>query len=394
MSINELNLNVLESNRKSLSIYVHIPFCNSKCGYCSFVSKVGTDDEKKRYFAALISEIKLQAKKYSKEFVVSSIYIGGGTPSCLDYYYIRDLLSCIYKNFAVRNSAEITIEINPNSVDRTKIREYVLSGINRFSIGLQSISPKVLKAMGRTHTLADYEKTILYLKEQNVRNISTDIIIGYPGQKLSDIKDTISYLIKLQIPHISAYMLQVEEGTKLKKLVDAGTVDLLDENKTVDMYNQVYNMLSKYGYKRYEVSNFALPYYESYHNKVYWNRSDYLGLGLAAHSYVNGARFANTENFAKYYEMIEQNQEVPIEVLKNLSKDEMREEAIMLSLRTSDGLDLNDYKKEFGENLLAKRKEIVSELIKNGFLILTSENKLICTSKGFMVLNEIISQLI
>ena len=394
MSINELNLSALEGTKPSLSLYVHIPFCNSKCNYCSFVSKVATEEEKKRYFIALINEIKLQAKKYAKNYIISSIYIGGGTPSCLDYYYIRDLLSSIYKNFAVRNSAEITIEINPNSVDRTKIREYVLSGINRFSIGLQTTSAKVLKSMGRTHNISDYEQTIMMLKEQGVRNISTDIILGYPGQKLSDIKDTLNYLVRLQIPHISAYMLQIEEGTKLKKLVDGGSINIIDEDETLKMYNLVYDLLSKCGYNRYEVSNFALPYHESYHNKVYWTRKDYLGVGLAAHSYVAGARFANTENFAKYYECIEKKQEIPIDMLKNLSKEEMREESIMLSLRTGDGLDLNEYKTEFGENFLAKNKDKISTLIKNEFLILTADNKLKCTSKGYMVLNELIAQLV
>lgn len=394
MSINELNLGINETAKQSLSIYVHIPFCNSKCSYCSFVSKVGTDEEKKRYFQDLIAEIKLQAQKYAKKYTVSSIYIGGGTPSCLDYYYIRDLLSSIYKNFAVKNSAEITLEINPNSVDRTKIREYVLSGINRFSIGLQSISPKILKAMGRTHTLLDYEETINELREQGIRNISTDIIIGYPGQKLSDVKETINYLVRMQIPHISAYMLQVEDGTKLKRLIDAGQINIADEDDVVKMYEAAYNILTKCGYNRYEVSNFSLPYYESYHNKVYWNRKDYLGVGLAAHSYVGGARFANTESFSKYYEKIEEKKEIPIEVLKNLTTEEQKEEVVMLSLRTSEGIDLDLYKKEFGENFLAKHKGNVSILIKNGFLALTSENHLKVTSKGFMVLNEIISELI
>ena len=135
--------------KKPIGIYIHIPFCNSKCKYCAFVSMVAGEDDKKRYFVDLLNEIKMQAKQYSKHYSVSSIYIGGGTPSCLDYYYVRDLLSCIYKNFAVKNTAEITIEINPNSADKLKIREYILSGVNRFSIGLQSVNPKILKDMGK-----------------------------------------------------------------------------------------------------------------------------------------------------------------------------------------------------------------------------------------------------
>ena len=394
MSINNLGLNVFENGKESLSIYIHIPFCNSKCKYCAFVSTVANEDDKKRYFADLLTEIKMQSQKYSKFYSVASIYIGGGTPSSLDYYYIRDLLACLYKNFAVKNSAEITIEINPNTVDKTKIREYVLSGINRFSIGLQSISPKILKDMGRTHSVLDFQKAVDEIREYGIKNISADLIIGYPGQKMNDIKETLSYLIKIGIPHISTYMLQVEQGTKLKALVDNGSVSLPDDDLVVNMYNYIYETLSKLGYVRYELSNFAKPSYESYHNSVYWKQKDYLGIGLAAHSYIDGTRFANTENPVKYVDTIENKSEIPIEVSKTLTKAELEEEFIMLSLRTKDGLDLEKFKETFNENLAYKKKSTIATLIKNGFLILTSDNHLVCTSKGFLVLNQLIIELI
>lgn len=395
MSISELGLNIDENSAKrSLSIYVHIPFCSSKCAYCSFVSMIASDDDKKRYFEDLVSEIKLQAQKYRSIYSVSSIYIGGGTPSSLDYYYIRDLLSSIYKNFAVKNSAEITIEINPNSVDKNKIREYILSGVNRFSIGLQSISPKVLKEMGRTHTADDYQKAINTIHDFGIKNISTDIIIGYPGQKLQDVKDVLALLIKLEIPHISAYMLSVEKGTKLKKLVDNGSVGLPDEDLVVNMYNYIYNTLTENGYNRYEFSNFAKPTYESFHNRVYWKRKDYLGVGLAAHSYIDGTRFANTENIVKYAQSLEDKKEVPVAISKTLTDEEKKEESVMLSLRTAEGLNLDLYKEEFGENFLAKKKSKITKLIKEGFLILSKDNHLICTNKGFLVLNAIILELV
>lgn len=394
MSINNLSLSIYDTGRKSLSIYVHIPFCNSKCKYCAFVSMVASEDDKKRYFVDLMNEIKLQAKKYAGFYSVSSIYIGGGTPSCLDYYYVRDLLSCLYKNFAVKNTAEITIEINPNSADKTKIREYVLSGVNRFSIGLQSVNPKILKDMGRTHTVQDFENVVAEIREYGVKNISADMIIGYPGQKLSDIKDTIALLLKLQIPHISTYMLQIEQGTKLKALVDNGSVSLPNEDLVIDMYNYVFETLSKEGYNRYELSNFAKPTFESFHNSVYWKRKDYLGIGLAAHSYIEGTRFANTENITKYVSKIENEQEIPVEISKTLSKEEQKEEFIMLSLRTKEGIDLEAYKQEFGENLAAKKKDTIATLIKLGFIILTNDNHLICSNKGFLVLNRLILELV
>ena len=394
MSIGEFSLNIQEASRRSLSLYIHIPFCNSKCSYCNFVSSVASDLDKKRYLAALVKDIKLQSKKYKSFYVVSSIYIGGGTPSCLDYYFIRDILTCLYKNFAVKNSAEITIEINPNSIDKNKIREYIMSGVNRFSIGLQSTSPKILKLMGRTHSAEDFKTAVDMIREQGINNISADIILGYPKQKLSDIKETINFLTKMGIPHISAYMLQVETGTALKKLVDNGSISVPADSTVINMYNYVYKTLSSLGYNRYEFSNFAKPTFESYHNQIYWKRKDYLGLGLAAHSYIDGTRFAVTENLLEYIETLESDRDTPIAISKALSIEEKKEEAVMLSLRTSTGLNLEEYKSEFGENFLAKKKDIVIKLIKEKFLILTSDNHLVCTDKGYLVLNQIILQLV
>ena len=393
MSINKLNLSISESGKDTLSLYIHIPFCNSKCNYCSFVSMVATEDEKKQYFLNLVNEIKLKSKQYRSKYSVSSIYIGGGTPSCLDNYYIRDLLSLIYKNFAVKNSAEITIELNPNSADRGKIREYILAGVNRFSIGLESTSFKILKDMGRTHNLLDFQNTVDIIREYGIKNISADLIIGYPKQKLIDVKESIAYLLKMNIPHISIYMLQVETGTKLKRLVDNGSVGLPHEDLVIDMYNYAYETLTKAGFSRYELSNFAKPTFESYHNKVYWQRLDYLGIGLAAHSYIDGTRFANVENIHEYNSRIEKGEQ-PISVSKELTVEEKKEEVVMLSLRTSEGLDLDAYKAEFGENFLAKQKNKIAALIKNGYLILTNNNRLICTNKGFLVLNALIIELV
>ncbi len=393
MAINKTGLNILEKSKNNLSIYIHIPFCNSKCEYCAFNSMVANSSDKKRYFNDLVAEIKLQSQIYSGYYSVASIYIGGGTPSSMDYYYIRDLLQILYKNFAVKNTVEITIEINPNTIDKNKIREYILAGVNRFSIGLQTTNPKLLKEMGRTHTVEDYEKAVNMIREFGIKNISTDIIIGYPKQKVSQVKDTINYLLKLGIPHISVYMLQVEQDTKLKVLVDNGSVGVPNDDTVIEMYNLVSNTLMTNGYNRYELSNFAKPSYESYHNKVYWKRKDYLGIGLSAHSYISGRRFANTDNIVEYAEKLEVKKQIPITSIKSLTEQEKKEEFVMLSLRTSEGMNLEEYKEEFEENFLSKKKNTVARLIKGGFIILTKDNKLICTTKGLLVLNQVVLEL-
>ena len=379
--------------KKDLSLYIHIPFCNSKCNYCAFVSRVGTDQEKADYIKDLLTEIKIRASEYNEYFKVASIYIGGGTPSCLNNYEIRDILACIYKSFSVKNSAEITIEINPNSVSKSKIKEYILSGVNRFSIGLQSCNEKVLQHMGRTHKVKDYIEVVTNMRDQGISNISTDIIIGYPGQTLKDVEDTLKLLLNLKIPHISCYMLQVEENTKLKKLVDMGLAYVLSEEKVISMYNSVVNTLRNNGYNRYELSNFAKPGFSSYHNQVYWSRTDYLGFGVSAHSYIAGVRFSNTESIAEYHKCIQTLKKPPVSSAQELTIQDQKEEFVMLSLRTSKGLDTDAYMAEFNENFLATRKSKIVALIKSGYLSLEN-NILKATDKGFLVLNRIIYELV
>lgn len=380
--------------KKDLSLYVHIPFCNSKCNYCAFVSKVGTEQEKDAYVKDLIAEIKLRAKEYNEYFSVASIYIGGGTPSCMENYAIRDILTCIYKNFNVKNSAEITIELNPNAVTKAKIREYILAGVNRFSVGLQCANAKILLAMGRTHTVQDFDNTIAAIRDQGISNISSDIIIGYPGQTLKHVQESVEHLLELKIPHISCYMLQVEEGTKLKKMVDSNSVFVVPEEKMISMYQHICTKLKASGYQRYELSNFALPGFASYHNQVYWNRTDYLGFGVAAHSYVAGVRFSNTESLTEYHKYIVEQNKPPVSVAQELKTAEKKEEMIMLSLRTSKGLDTKAYESEFGVSLIASKKEKIATLIKNGYLILDKDGILKATDKGYLVLNRIIYELI
>ena len=379
--------------KKELSLYIHIPFCNSKCNYCNFVSFVGSEQEKLRYVECLKKEIVIRAKEYNKFFTIKTIFIGGGTPSCLRNGSIKDILQTIYKHFTVKNDAEITIELNPNTATKEKIEEFVISGVNRFSIGLQCISPIVLKNMGRTHTLDDFNNAVNLIREQGVSNINADMIVGYPGQSEKDTIETAKYLVSKNIPHVSAYILSVENGTPLQFMIDSGTQKLPKEEKLLKTYQGVVNTLSEAGYIRYEVSNFAKPGFLCKHNLTYWTRNQYLGLGVSAHSYIDGVRFFNTENLQNYCDCIEIKNKAPVSSVTKLTTDEKKEEAIMLSLRTNEGLSTTAYEEEFNENFLAKHKNELASFIKLGLLTIDKQGNIKATPKGFLVLNKIILEL-
>lgn len=379
--------------KKELSLYIHIPFCNSRCNYCNFVSFVASEQEKLRYVECLKKEIMIRAKEYNKFFTIKTIFIGGGTPSCLINGAIKDILQTIYKHFTVKNDAEITIELNPNTATKEKIEEFVISGVNRFSIGLQCISPLVLKNMGRTHTLDDFNNAVSLIREQGISNINADMIVGYPGQSEKDTVETAKYLVSKNIPHVSAYILSVEQGTPLQFMIDNGTQKLPKEEKLLKTYQAVVNTLSEAGYIRYEVSNFAKPGFVCKHNLTYWTRNEYLGLGVSAHSYIDGVRFFNTENLQSYCQCLETKNKAPVSSVTKLTTAEKKEEAVMLSLRTNEGLSTKAYEEEFHENFLAKHKNQLASFIKLGLLTIDREGNIKATAKGFLVLNKLILEL-
>lgn len=379
--------------KKELSLYIHIPFCNSRCNYCNFVSFVASEQEKLRYVECLKKEIMIRAKEYNKFFTIKTIFIGGGTPSCLINGAIKDILQTIYKHFTVKNDAEITIELNPNTATKEKIEEFVISGVNRFSIGLQCISPLVLKNMGRTHTLDDFNNAVSLIREQGISNINADMIVGYPGQSEKDTVETAKYLVSKNIPHVSAYILSVEQGTPLQFMIDNGTQKLPKEEKLLKTYQAVVNTLSEAGYIRYEVSNFAKPGFVCKHNLTYWTRNEYLGLGVSAHSYIDGVRFFNTENLQSYCQCLETKNKAPVSSVTKLTTAEKKEEAVMLSLRTNEGLSTKAYEEEFHENFLAKHKDQLASFIKLGLLTIDREGNIKATAKGFLVLNKLTLEL-
>ena len=377
--------------RKNLGLYIHIPFCEKKCDYCNFVSFCGKDEQKKEYVDLLVKEIEIQGKTH-KNYVVDSVFVGGGTPSCLELGEIKKIFDAINDNFLVTNDAEITIECNPNSLNKQKLLEYKSCGINRLSIGLQAYNNKLLKLIGRLHTKKDFDKAYKLAREVGFKNISADIILGLPKQKIFDVKHELKHLIGLGVEHISAYGLIVEDSTKLAQNLNNKKYKLPSEEKQVKMYDKTKKILQKNGYFRYEVSNFAKPQFESLHNQKYWNGSEYLGLGLVSSSFENGTRWKNTDVFAEYKTAISSGK-IPMQEVEILDKNDRIEECIMLSLRTSFGIDLNKLKNQFGYDLLREKAQQIESLKQNG-LIDFNKNQLFATDLGFKLLNQIILELV
>lgn len=376
---------------QNLSLYIHIPFCESKCNYCSFCSVKATNEQKSKYIENLIKEIQFLSKKY-KDYVVKTIYIGGGTPSCLKLGEISKVSKAIFSNFKIDKNYEFTIEANPNSLTFEKCIEYKKALINRVSVGLQSYDNKILKSLNRIHTKNDFLLAINNLKLAGLENINADIILGTPFLTSHKLRRTLKKLVKLNLTHISCYSLILEENTKLYNQVKNGEIKLPNEDKNVKFYDFCVNFLKKYGYSRYEVSNFAKPHFECKHNLVYWNLDNYLGLGLSSHSKINDVRFNNFCSFESYYNALE-NDKLPIENEIELSLADTKEEYIMLKMRESLGINLVEFNAKFNENLLETKKKQIEFFVKNK-LIEINENNLFATNLGFKVLNKIILELV
>ena len=361
-----------------MGLYVHIPFCSKKCDYCDFVSYSMNIEAQQKYLEALKQEIdSLSLKFSSKKF--NSLYIGGGTPSFVFEGFIRELTKKIFSSFCFVEGFEFTIEVNPSSVSEAKLLEYMQAGVNRVSMGVQCLDAKLLRNLGRIQSIENIDNAFKLLHKMKFINIGSDVMIGLPNQTVKSVKQTIKYLIKQNVKHISVYTLQIENHTLLFDRVQQGKVKPLSDEMCLKMYNMVYKMLKKAGFIRYEVSNFAKPTFESMHNFKYWNEVEYLGLGVSAHSYIGNYRFCNTKRLDKYIENIEIG-ELPIESKEYLNFEERRTERIMLSLRLASGLD-------FKEDLLKSRADSIKSLeemnlikIENGFLKLTEDSYYISNS--------------
>lgn len=378
-----------------LGIYIHIPFCKQKCYYCDFVSYSNKCSEVKEYIESLKKEI--EEFDFSN-YKVTSIYIGGGTPSYIDSIYIVEILSELKEklkcNLIEFKDIEITIEVNPGTVDAKKLNDYKKLGINRLSIGLQSTKNNILKKIGRIHTYQEFLEIYKLARETGFKNINIDLMIGIPGQKIGDLKNTLQDIIKLEPEHISVYSLIIEENTPIEKMLENGEIKLPDEDLERNMYWYVKNTLELNGYNHYEISNFAKLGKESRHNLNCWNQEEYIGFGVAAHSYLNGIRFSNTINVEEYIQHIENNRkEENIQIEESQSLEDKKNEFMMLGFRKIQGVDIARFKEKFIDNPIFLYREKLNKLVEEG-LIEVDLNHIKLTNKGIDLANLVFEEFV
>lgn len=368
---------------RELGIYIHIPFCVKKCYYCDFISYTNSEDKIEEYINSLKEEIKEEVKLLKKEnYIISTIYIGGGTPSYIEPKYIAGIIHEIKKNYIIEPKAEITIEVNPGTVSKEKLEEYKKIGINRISIGLQTTKNKLLKEIGRIHTFEDFLICYNLARKVGFKNINVDLMIGLPKQTLNDIEESLQEVIKLKAEHISLYSLILEEGTALEKMINKKELFLLDEDLERQMYWKAKYILEKNNYIHYEISNFAKDTYESKHNLNCWKQKEYLGFGVASHSYFENKRYCNTNCIDEYCNNIKQNNISKNRTICEIqSDDDRKKEYMLLGLRKIEGINIQEFKNKFIDNPIYLFHKELEELVKEG-LIQIDLNKIKLTNKG------------
>ena len=379
-------INNNEKAPKSLGLYIHIPFCRTKCLYCDFCSFVSrNENEREEYVYALLREIEARC---TKEYLVDTIYFGGGTPSLLSAKQVGRILSIVRENFVVADDVEITLECNPMT-HLGDGKEYFsalrILGVNRLSLGIQSAVDSELKLIGRRHNFEEAKQTFFDARESGFDNINVDLMFGIPSQTVESLKYSIDEFLQLGAEHISIYSLQLEEGTPLHRMCEK--YDLADDDTVADMYEAVVAMMREAEYSHYEISNFAREGKESRHNSKYWRLDEYLGLGLAAHSDFSGKRLENTKDMKRYLagDFFENEAKIPL--------SEREFEFIMLGLRTSDGISKSEFFEKFRIDFDEKYGEKVKKFENLGYFLQNGQN-LALNERGFEVSNMILAQIL
>ena len=400
---------------KELGIYIHIPFCKHKCDYCDFVSFSNKQNLVEGYIEAVKKEIQtyFKNKEILENYTVTTIYIGGGTPSYIDDTYILEIVellqSCLKDNKTNFEDMEITIEVNPGTVNKEKLEQYRKAGINRLSIGLQSTNNEILKEIGRIHTFQQFLETYSMAKEVGFHNINVDLMIGLPNQTIEDIKESLNQVIELNPAHISVYSLIVEDGTVLAQKIENHQLQEMDEELERNMYWYVKNILELNGYQHYEISNFAKKGKESKHNLNCWKQKEYIGIGLAAHSYLNYIRYTNTSEMEQYItrmnafdgQMInhilklsndkeKNNLEEKIETVYEIEEiqevEDRKREYMLLGLRTIKGVCISKFKEKYVDNPIFLYRKELEKLVEEKLVIIDGDY-IKLTNKGLDLAN-------
>lgn len=388
--------------KQELELYLHIPFCVRKCAYCDFLSATADENTRDEYVHTVIKEIEGYKEKYRDEYEVTTIFVGGGTPSILDGEQILSIFDALYKNFQIAENAEITIEVNPGTVTVKKLKAWNQSGINRLSIGLQSVNDDELKLLGRIHNFREFCETYSMAREAGFCNINIDLISAIPGQTIESWKNTLVKVAGMNPEHISAYSLIIEEGTPFYERYGglAHKMDednpgqgkflfpsLPDEDTERTIYEITEGLLGQYGYHRYEISNYSKMGFECRHNKGYWERTEYLGIGLGASSLIHHARFHNTSDYKDYINNIQKGLTIKEEV-EQLSLAEEIEEYMFLGLREMKGISLAKFREIFGYELLSIYRSQIEKLEQAG-LLQVEQDSVFLTKRGIDLSNTV-----
>ena len=370
----------------ALALYAHIPFCKAKCAYCDFASYPRREADWERYFRALGEELAAWRPALEARGV-ATVFLGGGTPSLMPAEAIERLMADVRACARVAPDAEITMEANPGTLTPEKLRRCRAAGVNRLSLGAQAMDDRLLRALGRIHSAEDVRAAVRMARAAGFDDVSLDLMYALPGQSRGDWRRTLDEAIALEPDHVSAYSLIVEEGTPMADWAASGKVALPDEDEAVEMQRDAIDRLAQAGYARYEISNFARPGRECRHNLAYWLRRDYLGVGCAAHSLVDGVRFENPRALDEYLSGARR------VCARRLSREEQMEEALMLSTRLCRGMDLAAYRAEFGVDFAQAHRAQLDGLARLG-LARVEDGFLRLTQRGMEVQNAVVVELL
>ncbi len=371
---------------KPLSLYIHIPFCASKCAYCDFVSYPGREGDWDRYFEALWAELAGWRAALAGRGI-ATVFIGGGTPTLVPSAYIAETLARARALAPFAPDAEITVEGNPGTLTPEKLADCRAAGVNRLSLGAQSFDDGLLRSLGRIHSAAEIVRAVALARAAGFGNISLDLMYALPGQTMARWTDTLDAAVALGVEHISAYSLIVEPGTPMALRVARGEAALPPDDAVNAMQRAAVERLAAAGYARYEISNYARPGRECRHNLVYWRRGEYLGLGCAAHSLLDGCRFANPPGLDEYLSGVRGTGR------QRLTRQDAMEETLMLATRTVRGLDLSAWRAEFREDFAAGREDALRRLAEAGYVEM-SGGFLRLTTRGMELQNAVVVALL